>query len=204
MAKNKSECNASLFERIINRPEHIGKTNALLWGIAGLIVCSMLCWYFRLLPTSSFGFTASGYVSLAWMLIYNIIVWFVSCVLLFAFAVLRKREVGALETFARLLYARLPVVLLILPVAVSKQRVAYSTFMYDPRLAFETYPMFSTLLAVVCAVVMVWYFYWSFLAFRRAQHKRGIVTFVVFVVGFALSYPLSKIAMDAVYRLAAM
>lgn len=185
--------------RMVKRPESIGRVNALLWGVAWLIVCSMLGWHFRLIPISSFGFTASGYVSLAWVLIYNVIVWFLSCVLLFALAVLRKRKIGAFELFARLLYARWPVTLLLLPGMITSQRVAYSTFMRDPLLAFETNPVYATLLAAICVVILLWYLYWSFLAFRKAQQKRGVVTFVVFVVGFVLSYPLTMWTMKMLY-----
>ena len=102
MSKTKS-AKQPFWLRMLERPRHIGKSNALLLGVAWLIICAILGWHFRLVPISSCGFTVSGYVSLSWMLIYNIIIWVVSCLLLFALAVLRKRSTGALETFARLL-----------------------------------------------------------------------------------------------------
>ena len=183
---------------MLSRPENIGRVNALLWGVAWLIICSILGWHYGLIPTSSFGFTAQ-YMSLAWVLIYNIVAWLLSCMLLFAFAILRKRSIGVLDIFARLLYARWPVTLLLLPGMIAgdniSQRIAYSTFMSDPAAAFKTAPMYSTLLAIICAVVLIWYLYWSFIAFRKAQQKRGVITFIVFVAGFVLSFPMTLWAM---------
>lgn len=200
MSKNGSE-KQPFWLRMVERPKHIGKTNALLLGIAWLIICAILGWHFRLVPISSCGFTVSGYVSLSWMLIYNIIIWVVSCLLLFALAVLRKRSTGALETFARLLYARWPATLLMIPAMFESQRIAYATFMSEPSLCFEQTPVFAALMAIIWTIVMAWYFYWSYLAFCRAQQKSGVITFLLFVVGFGLSYLLSKIVMNQIYTL---
>lgn len=188
---------ASLLQRMIDRPANISTVNALLWGLAWLIVGSILGWYFDLVPKSAFGYVW-GHASLMWSVVFNAIVWISSTVVLFAAAVMRNRRVGVVDIFGRMLFAHWPVVLLMLP-AIVGDKIAYTAFMTSPTYAFEQSPIYATLMTVIVVVILLWVLYWGYRAFSRATSKSGIVTFLVYAVAMVFAYWLSEVAINAVY-----
>lgn len=186
-----------MFNRMVDRPATNESSMALMWGLAWLIVGIILCWYLDLVPTSMFGYTW-GAVSLAWNTALGLVMWVSSTVLFYGAALLFSREVSVTELFGRMLFAHWPVTLMLLP-AVVGDKVAYSTFMSHPTVAFEQAPVYAVLMAIFSAVVLVWYFYWGLCAFRRSLSRSGAVVFIAYVVAFVLSYILSQYTLDAVY-----
>ena len=60
-ARWKGSVKGSLFKRMLQRPASSSRNNALLWGVAWLIIGVIVAWYFQFVPTSMIGYTASGY-----------------------------------------------------------------------------------------------------------------------------------------------
>ena len=188
----------AILQRMVDRPATISTANALLWGIAWLIIGSILGWYFDLMPASAFGYVWRS-ADLIWSVAFNAIVWITSTVVFFAAAVMRNRRVGVVDVFGRMLFAHWPVVLLMLP-AIVGDKTAYTTFMSMPAVAFEEWPVYSALMSVIVGIILLWTLYWGYCAFRRATSKSGIVTLLVYGVSLVLSYLLSEVVIDTVYR----
>ena len=189
----------SIFKRMVNRPENISRTNALLWGVAWLIIGAIAAWYFRFMPTSMFGYTTSGYVPLIWHVVIMLVVWMSLGVVYFAFGVMRNRRAGMVDIFGRMLYAHLPVTLLLVP-GIIMNRVAYATFMSDATVAFKLYPLQSIVVALLAVVIVVWTLYWGYLAFRRATESRGVLTLLCYIIATPLAAYLSQIVLEALRR----
>lgn len=191
----------SLLNRMINRPATNATTTALMWGIAWLIIGSIVAWYFRLEPTSMFGYVASGYIPLWRMTLLHVVIWVVSTIIPYIFAVLRNRGVSTMEFFGRMLFAHWPVTLLMIPALTTdiSRRVAYSTYMNDVSLCFEQAPIFATLMTIICAIVLVWWLYWSYRAFSYAQRRGGVLTLLSYIVSMALSFPLTRMVLEAIH-----
>lgn len=197
--KRERSSGGSLLTRMLHRPATNSTKVALLWGLAWLIIGSIVAWYFRMVPTSMFGYTVSGYVPLVKVLLMNLVIWAVSSIIPFALAIMRNRNVSMVEVFGRMLFAHWPVTLLMIPALTTDvtRRIAYAAYMNDVSLCFEQAPAYAVLMTIICVVVLLWWLYWSYLAFRRAQRKEGILTLICYVVAMALSFPLTRIVVEA-------
>ena len=189
----------SLVKRMVNRPETLSVNNALLWGIAWLIIGAIASWHFRFVPTSMISYTTSGYVPLIWHVAIVLVVWVSFGVVFFAFGVMRNRRAAMIDLFGRMLFAHWPITLLLVP-AVAMNRVAYATFMSNPGVAYQLYPVQSTIMSVVVIFVFAWTLYWGFVAFRRATQCKGFLTFMCYIIALPLAYYLSKLALAALYE----
>lgn len=202
--RHDGEQRSSYIMRMVDRPATNPSEVALLWGLAWLIIASILGWYFRIVPTSMFGFIPSGYVSLMWHVVVNVIVWIVSSALPFAFAVLLNRKTPTLEFFGRMLFAHWPVIWLMVPGIIS-DKISYSLFManldsLDFALSIKVQPLYTSLMILLTVVVLLWYLYWSFVAFRKATQRRGILVFAIFIAVMFASQCITGVTLDAVYK----
>lgn len=182
-----------LITSMMRRPATISSTNALLWGVAWLIAGAMIGWHFSLVPTSLIGYTW-GSSSLLWQAVYALTLWITSCVVVFAAALIMNRRVGVSELYGRMLFARWPIYLLMIPGMVT-DRVAYSTFMSNPEASFLATPLYATAMMVVVVAVLLWYLYWGYCAFSRSTQRSGVVTFVVYLLSLVGGYYLSLISL---------
>lgn len=198
-ARWKGSGRGSLIMRMIKRPASNSSNNALLWGIAWLIIGAIATWHFKFVPTSMIGYTTSGYVPLIWQTAIALAVWMSFGVVYFAFGVMRNRSTGVTEMFGRMLFAHWPITLLLLP-GIFINRVAYATFMLNPGLAYANYPTETAIMAVVAVVVALWTLYWGYLAFSRATQRPGFITLLCYIVATPLAYYLSKLVLEAIYR----
>ena len=198
-ARWKGSGRGSLIMRMIKRPASNSSNNALLWGIAWLIIGAIATWHFDFVPTSMIGYTTSGYVPLIWQTAIALAVWMSFGVVYFAFGVMRNRSTGVTEMFGRMLFAHWPITLLLLP-GIFINRVAYATFMLNPGLAYANYPTETVIMAVVAVVVALWTLYWGYLAFSRATQRLGFITLLCYIVATPLAYYLSKLVLEAIYR----
>ena len=198
-ARWKGSGRGSLIMRMIKRPASNSSNNALLWGIAWLIIGAIATWHFDFVPTSMIGYTTSGYVPLIWQTAIALTVWMSFGVVYFAFGVMRNRSTGVTEMFGRMLFAHWPITLLLLP-GIFINRVAYATFMLNPGLAYANYPTETAIMAVVAVVVALWTLYWGYLAFSRATQRPGFITLLCYIVATPLAYYLSKLVLEAIYR----
>lgn len=189
----------SFIARMLKRPATNSSNNALLWGLAWLIVGVICTWHFAFVPTSMIGYTASVKLPLVWQLALGVAVWVSFGVVYFAFGVMRNRATGVTEMFGRMLFAHWPVTLLLVP-GVLLNRVAYSTFMSDPVVAYANYPTDSIIIAAVVVVVGLWALYWGYLAFCRATQRKGFVSFVCYAIATPLAYYLSTLVVQAILR----
>ena len=198
-ARWKGSGRGSLIMRMIKRPASNSSNNALLWGIAWLIIGAIATWHFDFVPTSMIGYTTSGYVPLIWQTAIALTVWMSFGVVYFAFGVMRNRSTGVTEMFGRMLFAHWPITLLLLP-GIFINRVAYATFMLNPGLAYANYPTETVIMAVVAVVVALWTLYWGYLAFSRATQRPGFITLLCYIVATPLAYYLSRLVLEAIYR----
>lgn len=189
----------SFIARMLQRPATNSSNNALLWGLAWLIVGVICAWHFAFVPTSMIGYTASVKLPLVWQLALGVAVWVSSGVVYFAFGVMRNRATGVTEMFGRMLFAHWPVTLLLVP-GVLLNRVAYSTFMSDPVVAYAKYPTDSIIIAAVVVVVGLWALYWGYIAFCRATQRKGFVSFLCYAIATPLAYYLSTLVVQAILR----
>lgn len=189
----------SFIARMLQRPASNSSNNALLWGLAWLIIGVICAWHFAFVPTSMIGYTASVKLPLVWQLALGVAVWVSFGVVYFAFGVMRNRATGVTEMFGRMLFAHWPITLLLVP-GVLLNRVAYSTFMADPVVAYANYPTDSIIIATVVVVVGLWALYWGYLAFCRATQRKGFVSLVCYAVATPLAYYLSTLVVQAILR----
>lgn len=198
-ARWQSAGSGSFIARMLKRPATNSSNNALLWGLAWLIIGVICAWHFAFVPTSMIGYTASVKLPLVWQLALGVAVWVSFGVVYFAFGVMRNRATGVTEMFGRMLFAHWPVTLLLVP-GVFLNRVAYSTFMSDPVVAYANYPTDSIIMAAVVVVVGLWALYWGYLAFCRATQRKGFVSLVCYAVATPLAYYLSTLVVQAILR----
>lgn len=190
-----------LITAIVDRPAVNRTESALLWGLAWLIITAIIGWYFRIVPTSSFGAIPVGYISLLNHVIINLTVWITACVLPFLFAVLLNRKTRVVELFGRMLFAHWPVVILMLPALVS-DKISYAIYMsnmadMDLAATFSYQPIYSTILTVIVCIVSGWYIYWSYLAFSTATRRGGHIIFLLLIGVIQLSWWLSDVVVES-------
>lgn len=189
----------SFLKRMINRPATNSRNNALLWGIAWLIIGAIASWHFQFVPTSMIGYTTSGYIPLIWHVAIALTVWVSYGVVFFAFGVMRNRRTGFIEAFGRMLFAHWPITLLLVP-GIFFERIVYATFMSNPGAAYQLYPYQTVIMTVVAVVVGLWTIYWGYQAFSRATQRPGFVTLLCYLIATPLSYYLSKLLLTALYE----
>lgn len=175
-------------------PQRIVTNNALLWGLAWLIIGSILCWYFRMVPTSSLSYDISGYVPLHQSLLLNVAVWIISTAPFWLVAVLLNRGVAMLELFGRMLYAHWPVTLLLLP-TVCGWRMEYAVLVNDVSAALDSSVSVTAIMLLLYAIVAVWYLYWSYIAFRHVVQRRGAHLFVWYIVAMTAAIVLTAVSL---------
>lgn len=199
MSKSEIEttANISWFGRFMRRPERISRNNALLWGVAWLIIASMAGWYFRVLPSSAFGLMVSDYVPLTWHVALNATMWITFTLPMYLLLVLTYGRVDIIEVFGRVLFAHWPVTLLLL-LPILGDRVAFATFSEDITLGFKLYTSESVVYLAVMIIVAVWWVVWSYRALREAS--RNVTDHVgwIFVVGMLLGMVLCRTTMGYV------
>ena len=189
----------SFIARMLQRPAPNSRNNALLWGLAWLIIGVIGAWYFAIMPTSMIGYTVCGNVRLIWQLALGVAVWMSFGVVYFAFGVMRNRGTSLVEMFGRMLFAHWPITLLIVP-GIFISRTAYATFMVNPGVAYLNYPTDTIIMAVVAVVVGLWTLYWGYLAFCRATQRSGFVSLLCYVIATPLAYYLSKLVVGAITK----
>ena len=189
----------SIFANMLKRPSSSSSNNALLWGLAWLIVGVIASWKMDFVATSMVGYTTAGYIPLIWHLALGATVWVSYSVVYFAFGVLRNRRTGVTEMFGRMLFAHWPITLLLVP-GLFVDRMAYATFMYNPGVAYLNYPHDTIIMAVTAVVVGLWTLYWGYLAFSRASQRTGIISLLCYVVATPLAYYLTRWDLAALYE----
>ncbi len=195
------ETKGKFFSNMLKRPATNKTNNALLWGLAWLIITAIVGWFFRIMPTSSFGVITTDYVSLLNHVIVNLVVWITACAVPFLLAVVINHKTKMVELFGRMLFAHWPVVILMLP-AIFGDKVAFSTYMsglasFDFDVTFGCQMAYSIWMSILVLGVLVWYLYWSYLAFNAATCRGGVASFLLLMVAMSLSWWLSSVTLDS-------
>lgn len=178
---------------ILHRPQQISTSNAMLWGIVWLIVGAIAGWHYDIIPATLFSYTW-GHISLFVQVRMAIFLGLCSS-LIFAFASLRFGTTSFVDVVARMLYARSPLTLLML-LGIVGDRVAFSTFATNPLVAFEQSPQMSAVMTVTTAVIMIWYLYWSYTAYRSVMNVEKWGRFGVlklYIAILAISFVVSVV-----------
>lgn len=176
----------SFRETILNRPTNLSTSKALLGGLAWLIISAIAGWHFDFVPNSIIGFQWD-YAPLYVNLLYEVVLMATSVVIFYLVAVVAvSRKTPFVDMVGRMLYAHAPVILLMLP-GILFDRVYYSIFSTSPKEMLGNLSFWDVVMLLYIVVIAMWYFYWSFCAFRRSTGDRGYKGVVAFVVAMWLS-----------------
>jgi len=77
-------------------------------------------------------------------------------------------------------------------------RVAFATYLGNPIVAFDLYPVFSTILTIVLLLVVGWWLRWSYQAYSVSTGCNIVVDKILFVVVAILAGGLSEVVLDYV------
>lgn len=189
---------SSLLWRMVNRPAVNSKRNALLWGVAWLIISAIGGWHLRVAPASVMGYDLYGYLPLLWHLMLNVVVCVVPISLFMVAALIVNRSTNVGELFSRMLFAHWPATLLLLP-AMFVGEVKYALLNNDLAKVFESDVVAALLFSALLFVVVVWVLYWDYVAFRVATQRGGWLTMIVYLNALVLSALLTNEVLDATY-----
>ena len=170
----------------VHRAENISQTNALLWGVAWLIISTIGGWRLLLAPAGVVGYDVVGYMPLILHLLLNSIVWLCLASVVYVFMLLLNRKAKFVDSYARLLYAHWPVTLMLLPVFVVG-KVKYAMFVNDFMALLRSDALMAVLMALFSVVIVIWTLYWSYTVFRRGVSREGWATWCSFIVGYYLA-----------------
>lgn len=185
--------------RIVNKVDTISTQNALLWGLAWLIISTIAGWYLSVMPVSVVGYDVVGYLPLWWHLMLNIVVWIIPSSVLYVFALFSNRQAKVVDTYARLLFAHWPATLLLLPVAVIG-KVKYAMFSSDFMQLLRGDVLVAVLMLLFCVVIVVWMLYWSYVAFRRAAGRGDWTTWASFIIGYYFANRVTVWVLESILR----
>lgn len=194
--ENKSERRGILC-RLVNRVDDISTQNALLWGLAWLIISTIAGWYLCVMPMSVVGYDVVGYMSLWWHLMLNLMVWIIPSSVLYVIILFHSRAAKVTDCYARLLFAHWPATLLLLPVVVIG-KVKYAIFSNDFMQLLRGDALEAVLMALFCVVIVVWMLYWSYVAFRRGAGRGDWTTWSSFIIGYYLANRLCVWVLEAI------
>jgi hypothetical protein len=109
---------------MVNKVDTLSTQNALLWGVAWLIISTLGGWYYGLMPVSAVGYDVVAHLPLVWHLMLNLVVWLVAASLLYVVILLYNRKAKFVDSYGRLLFAHWPATLLLLPVGKQQTAIA--------------------------------------------------------------------------------
>ena len=187
-----------VIQRLAGKVESISMQNALLWGVAWLIISTIGGWYYCAMPSGVVGYDVVGQLPLAWHLMLNVVVWIVTASVLYVVILLHNRGAQFTDTYARLLFAHWPATLLLLPVVVVG-KVKYAMFTNDFMTLLHNDTLTAVLMALFSIVVVVWMLYWSYTASRRGAGGGRFVWFS-FIVGYYLASRVCVWVLEAICR----
>lgn len=187
-----------IFKSVVNRPAETPTRNALMWGVAWLIISAIGGWHLHLAPTSALGYDLFGYMPLLWHLAINVALGIAFTLPFILAALIVNRKASVVETFSRLLFAHWPAVLMLLPaLAVSGNR--YALLNNNLRVAYELDATSATLFALLLAVVVVWIVRWAYVAFRKATQRGGYVMLMLFGVALIVAAKATEWVLQLIY-----
>lgn len=185
--------------RLLHRVESITRTNALLWGVAWLIISTIAGWYLCLAPSGVVGYDVVGYMPLVRHLVLNCVVWVSMASVVYVVMLILSRKAEFVDSYARLLFAHWPATLLLLPVFVVG-KIKYAMFANDFMALMRGDALMAVLMALFSVVVVVWVLYWSYTAFRRGVGREGWITWSSFIIGYYLASKFCEWVLDVVYQ----
>lgn len=187
-----------IFTSIVSRPAVNTTRNALMWGVAWLIISAIGGWHLHLAPTSALGYDLFGYMPLLWHLAINVALGITFTLPFILAALIVNRKASVVETFSRLLFAHWPAVLMLLPaMTVSDDR--YALLNNNLRVAYELDATSATLFALLLAVVVVWIVRWAYVAFRKATQCGGYVMLMLFGVALIVAAKATEWVLQVIY-----
>ena len=187
-----------IFKSVVSRPAGNTTRNALMWGVAWLIISAIGGWHLHLAPTSALGYDLFGYMPLLWHLAINVALGITFTLPFILAALIVNRKASIVETFSRLLFAHWPAVLMLLPaMTVSGDR--YALLNNNLRVAYELDATSATLFALLLAVVVVWIVRWAYVAFRKATQRGGYVMLMLFGVALIVAAKATEWVLQVIY-----
>ena len=187
-----------IFKSVVSRPAGNTTRNALMWGVAWLIISAIGGWHLHLAPTSALGYDLFGYMPLLWHLAINVALGITFTLPFILAALIVNRKASVVDTFSRLLFAHWPAVLMLLPaMTVSGDR--YALLNNNLRVAYELDATSATLFALLLAVVVVWIVRWAYVAFRKATQRGGYVMLMLYGVALVVAAKATEWVLQVIY-----
>ena len=190
---------SALLGSLMRRPETNSTKNALLWGVAWLIVSALCGWHLHMAPVSAVGYDLYGYLPLLWHIVVNVALGTTFVVPFIIAAAFVNRKVSVAEAFARMLFAHWPAVLLLLPAAFVDP-VKYSMLNNDLVAAFGANAAMAISFAVLLVVVVVWMVRWCYIAFRKVVQRGGAEVLMAFGAALCISALATSKILEVLYR----
>lgn len=187
-----------VFINLNNRPASCTTRNALMWGVAWIIVSTIGGWHFHLAPTSALGYDLYGYMPLLWHLVINFVQAIVFTLPFIVVVLILNHKASISETFSRVLFAHWPATLLLLP-AIFVSGNQYALLTNNLRVAFESDATAATLFALLLVVVVVWIVRWVYVAFRKVTPRMGYVTLMLFGVALVVATVATDWVLHVIY-----
>ena len=182
----------------MRRPATIPAKKALLWGLFWMLGGAIIGWYFSLVPTSIVDYTW-GRTALINYVIYGVAMWVSLSIPTLLITLWLNRGVGVWEVFGRMLYAHIPVTFIMLP-AMFGDKVAYSTFMSSP-LSSQLSIIYTLLMLIYVVALVAWFFYWSYITFRKITQLKGWLSVLIFSVAIQCSYWMSEYVIEELMKM---
>lgn len=198
MSDNRSAKRGVIY-RMMHRVESISQTNALLWGVAWLIISSICGWYLCLAPQDVVGYDVVGYMPLVHSLMLNCVVWIAMASVVYVVMLILNRRAKLVDSYARLLFAHWPVTLMLLPVWVVG-KVKYAMFVNDFTTLLSVDALTAVLMALYSVAIVLWMLYWSYTAFRRGVGRDDWSVWCSFIVGYYLASKFTAWVLSVVYQ----
>ena len=177
-----------MLDKILNPFRYLSIRQATCWGLAALILTSILCWAVGLRVTSLTQMNYAG--DELWVAtVRQLIVWVLfSLVLYIAGALFSKSKVRFQDVASFNLFARIPFDLSYLIFVFPKVRSVMGLMMDGSIDTALQYVNLLTIVGVVSALLFVWYAYWSYKAFSEATNLKEARGAIIFIISMAVTY----------------
>ena len=180
-----------MLDKLLNPFRYLSIRQATCWGLAALILTSILCWALGLRVTSLTQINYAG--DELWVAtVRQLIVWVLFSLVLYVAGVLfSKSKVRFQDVAAFNLFARIPFDLSYLVFVFPKVRSVLGLIMDG---SIETALQYVNLLTVVgtaSGIFAVWYAYWTYCAFSESTNLKGGRGVAIFIVSWAVAYVAS-------------
>lgn len=197
-------------KKLLNPFRYLPVRQTACWGLAVMIMTAIYSWLLPLKMTSLTQIMLLTEPQRLWVsTLEQLTVWVVFTLILYLLAsVFSKSRVRLQDVAAFNLFARLPISLMLLLLAIPELRdmmfemqhlaEALTSGVSQDLTSLESYLVPMLLFAVVSLLCAVWYFYWSYKGFAESTNVKNGQGIALFIVGFVIAYFVSGYILAAI------